>query len=183
MSVRLTVFIALVAIVSCSLAAETKTYHETLTPKGLSEWRDSRDGKISACFAVDKTTFDAKEPLRVRCAVRNNSDRPLTLLRPYGDIYYAHSSGITILGPDGAVPYRGAVKDYLLGTSSFLELQAHTVVEETIELPTDRFPGLGKSGLYRISYVFWSGGYPKQPVPENYWQGQIKTSSLTIMVR
>jgi hypothetical protein len=75
------------------------------------------------------------------------------------------------------------MKDYALGTSSFVELPSRTVVEETLELPTDIFPDLGKAGLYVISYLFVSNGYPHQPAPENYWQGQIKCGSVTILMR
>jgi len=57
------------------------------------------------------------------------------------------------------------------------------VMDETLELPTGLFPGLGKAGLYRIGYQFMSSGYPKQPAPENFWQGQVKAASLTILVQ
>jgi hypothetical protein len=164
-------------------AAETKTYHETSTPRALSEWKDSQDGKVSVCFAVDKTTFGAEEKITVRCAIKNLSDKPLTILRPFGDPFYAHSSGFTILGPDGAISYRGPMKEYMLGTASFLELPAHTVVDETIELPADVFPGLRKVGLYTIGYQFMSGCYPKDPPPANFWGGKIKATSLTILVK
>ncbi len=183
MNLRFAYFTIFVLSAFCLHAAETKTYHETLTPKTLSEWKDSRDGKVSVCFAVDKTTFSVKETIAVRCAVRNNSEKPLTILRPFGDPFYAHSSGLAILGPEGAISYRGPMKDYMLGTGSFLELPPHTVVEETLELPTPVFPNLGKAGLYTIGYQFMSGGYPKQPAPETYWQGQIKAAALTILVK
>jgi len=182
MKARFSVLTVLVLAASCLLAGETKTYHETSTPRTLSGWKDSKDGKVSVCFAVDKTTFSTKETITVRCAVGNLSDKPLTILRPFGDRFYAHSSGFAILGPDGAIPYRGPMKEYVLGTSSFLELPAHTVVDETVELPMDVFPGLGKAGLYTIGYQFMSGGYPKDP-PANFWGGQIKATSLTILVK
>ena len=167
----------------CLQAAETKTYPETLTPKTLSEWKDSRDGKVSICLAVDKTTFSVIETITVRCALRNNSEKPLTILRPFGDSYYAHSAGLAILGPEGAITYQGAMRDYVLGTSSFMKLQPHTVVEETLALPTAVFPNLNKAGLYTIRFQFLSDGYPKQPAPESYWQGQIKAAALTILIK
>jgi len=183
MNARRPFLMLLVLASSCLLAAETKIFHESSTPRTLSEWRNSPDGKISVCFAVDKTTFGTKETIIVRCAVKNISDKPLTLLRPFGDDFYAYAAGLVILGPEGAIPYRGAMKDYVLGTSSFVVLPAHSVVDETLELPIGLFPGLGKAGLYTISYQFASGGYPKQPAPENLWQGQIKATSLTILVQ
>jgi hypothetical protein len=183
MNARPPILALLVLATSGLPAAETKIFHETSTPRELSEWRDSPDGKISVCFAVDKTTFGPKETIIVRCAVKNTSDRPLTVLRPFGDDFYAHAAGITILGPEGAIPYRGAMKDYVLGTASFLVLPPHSVVDETLELPAGIFPGLGQAGLYTIGYQFVSGGYPRQPAPENLWQGQIKAAALTILVK
>ena len=81
--------IALVLSAFCLQAADTKTYRDNLTPKTLSDWQDAPDGKLSVCLAVDKTTFSAKEKLAVRCAVRNNTDKPITILRPFGDYFFA----------------------------------------------------------------------------------------------
>jgi len=160
-----------------------KKYDESLIPRELSEWSKSADGKVSVCLTAGKTTFATNEILILRCAVRNTADNPITIMRPFGDTFYAHSAGLNILGPDGPIPYRGAMKDYVLGTSSFLELPAHSVVEETLELPGSIFPGLGKAGLYVITYAFLSDGYPNKPLPANFWKGHIKTSSVTILVK
>jgi hypothetical protein len=180
---KITPATALVLSALCLPAAETKTYHETSTPATLSEWLDAKDGKVSVCFAVDKTTFSAKERLVVRCALRNNTENPMTILRPFGDAYYSQETGIRILGPNGPVSYHGPVWDYLRGGSQFMELPAHTVVDETLELPSEYFPGLSARGLYIIRYLFLSNGYPKQPAPENFWQGQVKTASVTILIQ
>ena len=64
-----------------------------------------------------------------------------------------------------------------------MQLPAHTVVDETLDLPADYFPDFGPIGLYIIRYVFLSNGYPKQPAPDDFWQGQIKTSSVTILIQ
>lgn len=183
MNARSVPFAAVLLAAACLVAAEPKTYHEAYTPKTLLEWRDARDGKVSICFAVAKTTFSAKETIAVRCGIRNNTDKSLTMLRPFGDDFYSLSTGLAILGPDGEIPYRGAIKDYVLGTSSFVELPAHTVTEETLELPPDLFPDLGKAGLYTIGYQYLSGGHPEKTAPENLWQGKIKGASLSILVR
>jgi hypothetical protein len=166
-------------------AGETKIYPETSIPRSLFEWNDSQDGKVSVCFAVDKTAFTAKEPITVRCAVRNLGDKPINILRPFGDPYGTISGGLSILGPDGVIPYRGGLRDYLLGASSYIELPAHTVVDETFVIPTNVFTGFGKAGLYTISYEFISirnANYPQDPPPANSWEGRIKTTPLTFVV-
>ena len=173
----------LIVASSASPARDTKTYHESSTPKFLSQWCLSNDGNVAACSTLDKTTYYRHEAVSLRCALRNNTDKPITILRPFGDTFYAHAYGLSILGPNGPIPYRGEMKEYMLGTSAFIELNAHMVVEETIELPPDSFPGLGDEGLYVISYDFLSDGYPKQPPPENFWKGKIKTGPVTLMIK
>jgi hypothetical protein len=164
-------------------AADTETNNANLTAKTLSGWQDSPDGKLSACLTVDKTNFSAGDKIAIHCAVRNNTDKPITILRPFGDRFDLYS-GVTILGPHGPVPYSGPPPDdYVLGAGSFMELPPHRVVDETLELPAGYFPSLGASGRYTIRYEFLSNGYPKQPAPENYWQGRIKTSPVTILIR
>jgi hypothetical protein len=165
------------------LADGMKKYHESAIPRELSEWSKSDDGKLSVCLSAGRTTFGTNELLKIRCAVRNTTDDTITILRPFGDTFYAHSAGLHILGPDGLISYRGAMKEYVLGTTAFMELPAHSIVEETLELPTDIFPGLGKPGIYVVGYVFLSDGYPKKPLPGNFWSGRIKTSSVTILLK
>ena len=182
-NIHLFVLILLVLTLPGWTAAETKVFPEATTPRIFSEWRNSCDGKVSVSFAVTKTTFGPKETIAVRCAVKNTSDQPLTILRPFGDSFYALAAGLAILGPEGAIPYRGAMKDYVLGTSAFIVLPAHSVADETMEIPPALFPGLGQPGLYTIGYQYMSGGHPRQPAPENLWQGQVKVAALTILVQ
>lgn len=183
MNTRFAQCAAFMLLTSILLAAEAKTYLETQTPSALSDWRESKDGKLAVCFTVDKTTFNTNETIKVRCAVKNCTDKALMILRPFGNVYYTYSAGLTILGPDGAIPYGGPTQEYVLGTAAFVELPAHTVVDEIIELPTVNFPGLGKAGLYTIGYQFRSPHYPKEPAPANCWQGFIKAASLNILVK
>ena len=137
---------------------------------------------MSASFAVDKTTFDINENIKLRCAIRNNTDETITIQRPFGDTFYTLAYGLMIMGSDGPVPYRGGMKSYVLGTSAFIQLSPGMVEEGTIELPPDTFPGLGVEGLYVISNEFVSNAYPKQPAPDNFWKGKIKTRPVIVLV-
>ncbi|MDF3056605.1 MAG: hypothetical protein K0R17_820 [Rariglobus sp.] len=163
--------------------APPQTYHESQTPRILSEWRSSSDGAVSVCAYVDKTTFGATESIPLRCALRNNTGKPLTILRPFGDRWYAQTSGISIVGPGGVVPYRGPIAGYVLGTGAFIELAPHTVTEGVIELKPDVFPSLGEKGLYTIIYTFLSGGYPHKTTPQNYWEGIITANPVSVLFK
>ena len=130
-----------------------KKYHESAIPRELSEWSKSDDGKVSVCLTAGRTTFGTNELLKLRCAVRNTTDDTITILRPFGDAFYAHSAGLHILGPDGLISYRGAMKEYVLGKAAFMELPAHSIAEETLELPTDIFPEIEVP----VISVVWAG--------------------------
>ncbi|MHC4174333.1 MAG: hypothetical protein ACYTBX_04355 [Planctomycetota bacterium] len=157
------------------------TYHESLPSPSLFEWTNSEDGLLSVCFAVDKTTFSKNEAFSIRCAVRNNTDKSLTILRPFGDEFYSLSSGLHILGPTGSVTYRGPWKDYVLGTDSFHELAPHTVIDETLKIPNNLFPGIHNPGLYKIDYIYQSSGYPRKTKPANYWEGKVIGNSVILL--
>jgi hypothetical protein len=163
-------------------AGELKPYREAEIPKTFVDWKPSQDGKVSICLALDRTTFGAKEPVTLRCAIRNLSDQPITILRPFGDRYYAQAKGLTLLGPEGAVLYQGDTQEYALGTGAFVELPPKMVVEETLTIPREVFPGFGAPGLYTVAYGFVSRLYPKEP-PANYWQGAIKTAAVSLLIR
>ena len=161
-------------------ARQQRKYHKSSTPKTLLEWTDSQDKQLSVCFTASKTTFSRKETFVIRCAVRNNGNTPLTILRPFGDEFYALSSGLNILGPAGSITYKGAWKEYVLGTVSFHELEPHTVVDETLEIPNNLFPGIQNPGLYKIAYIYQSSGYPKEK-PADFWEGKVISSSVILL--
>ena len=160
-----------------------RTYHESRTPGIFSEWRSSGDGTISVCMHAETPTAGATNTIALRCALRNNTDKPLTLLRPFGDKWYAITLGISITGPRGAVLYQGPVAGYVLGEDAFTTLAPHTVTEGTIELKPDVFPALSSKGSYTISYRFLSDGYPGKTLPDNYWSGLVAANSATVLLK
>jgi hypothetical protein len=135
--------------------------------------------------APDNTedTFSAADGITLICVVRNHSDKAVTILSPFGDEFFAVSSGLSVLGPDGPVTYRGPQKDYVLGTGSFVELPPKSVIEGSLTIPKDRLPGIDKPGLYVIDYNYISSGYPKQPPPTDFWTGVVQTNAVTVMVK
>ena len=147
------------------------------------QWRQSKDGPISVCLALPKTTFAAGKGITVRCAIRNDSDKAIMVLGPFGDSYFAESSGLLIIGPDGPVAYTGPHKDYMLGEGSFLELPPRSAIEEDFTITHEKFPGLDKPGLYTIEYRYNSQGYPKQPRPANYWAGYVDSNPVNVLVK
>ena len=173
--------ISLVLIYGFTTPACQGKYHESLTPPSLFEWTNSKDELLSVCLTVDKPTFSRNEAFSIRCAIRNNSNTPITILRPFGDEFYSLSSGLHILGPTGPITYRGAWKEYVLGLHSFHELPAHAVIDEILKIPNELFPGIQNSGLYKIAYTYQSSGYPKKVKPTNFWEGKVVCDSVILL--
>jgi hypothetical protein len=144
-------------------------YHESQLSGRFRQWRAAEDGALSVHLTTQKTTFSAAEGITLWCVVRNHSDKAMTILGPFGDEDYAHTTRLNVLGPDGPVAYDGPQKDYVLGTGSFVEVPAKSVVEG--------------SRLYVIDYGYVSRGYPKQPPPANFWTGGVHTNAVTVMVK
>ena len=178
---RMSAILVAVGFLMAGVIAYAATYGKSMTPRILSDWNDSADGKLSMCLTVNKTTFSPSENIIIRCAVRNNTDNPVHILRPFGDGFYALSSGLHILGPDGELKYYGPMKEYVLGISSFYELKPGMVIDEALEIPKKYFKGLGDLGLYRIKYKYLSSGYPKKPKPD-LWEGSIDSSAVHLLI-
>ena len=147
------------------------------------QWRQVKDSPISVCLALPKTTFAAGDGITLRCAIRNDSDKALTVLSPFGDTYFTTSTGVSILGPDGPVSYKGPHKDYVLSPDSFIELPARSVIEGEITITHVAFPGLDKPGLFTIDYRYASQGHPAQPPPANYWTGYVDSNAVSVLVK
>ena len=158
-------------------------YHETQMPGRYRQWRVAEDGPLSVHLTAGKTTFTAAEGITLRCVVRNHSDKPVTILSPFGDEDYAHSSGLNMLGPDGPVAYNGPQKEYALSRDAFVEVPAKSVIEGSLTIPKDQFPGIDKPGLYVIDYGYVSRGYPTQQPPANFWTGGVHTNPVTVVVK
>src|SRR5687768_17526399 len=183
----LTIAVACVAVGIFSLTAseprDGEPYRESQIPAHYRRWQTAKDAPVSVIVTTEKTTFAAAEGITIRCAVRNNTDKPITILRPFGDEFFAHSTGLSILGPGGVVGYSGPQKDYVLGTGSFMELAAKSVVEDAHTIPKDHYTEIDKPGLYVIEYRYLSNGYPTQPPPDNFWTGFVDSNPVTVVVK
>jgi hypothetical protein len=179
----LTSLLVAIAVLKADPPRDGEPRSVTQDPGNYRHWRPSTDGRVSVYLSLDKTTFAAAEHITVRCVVRNDSDKPISILGPFADTYFAHSSGLSILGPDGAVAYKGAHKDYVLGSGVFIELPPGKVVEESHAIPKDVFTGIEKPGLYAMDYRYVSAGRSVEPPPANFWTGQVDSNPVTLLVK
>jgi hypothetical protein len=116
-----------------------------------SVWVDSEDGLLSLRLGAPDTTVDSKAAITVVAELRNNSDEPANVLRPFGDLN-AVASWFELTGPDGALGYTGPVPSYPLGRNSFAELSPGESIHDWRDLAVDGFDGSDVSGQYTIRY-------------------------------
>ena len=79
------------------------------------EWVTSDDGDLSLRLRVKSALLATQDSIFVIAAIRNNTARPVTILRPFGDHYLAEAGQIKIWGEQGRIEYIGPVPDYDLG--------------------------------------------------------------------
>lgn len=152
---------------------------ERQAPDGNQGWTKSADGKLSLRLRSMKASFASGETMTVVAEVRNDSRQPLLVLRPFGDPFHAISGGLAVNGPDGAVKYTGPIKEYVLGDVAFEQIAPGKILSEEMELAPNHLQGLAKPGEYSATYLYQSDGYPKSPVPTNFWTGSIKSALIT----
>src|SRR6185295_12045013 len=101
----------------------------------------------SACIATHDSIFVIAE-------IRNNRTVPVTILRPFGDPYFAEGVQIKIWGEQGQIKYSGPQADYDLNAEAFVTVRANEIVSETFELPVRDFAGTEKAGTYTLRYDY-----------------------------
>ena len=94
----------------------------SLDPPG--QWVNSDNGDLSLRLRVKSARIATKESVFAVAEIRNNRAGPVTILRPFGDHYYAKAVQLKIWGEKGQVKYTGDKADYDLGKKAFVTLGA-----------------------------------------------------------
>lgn len=175
--------ILLASVAGALLAQEQRDtpYLDYQAPEIYRQWRTSDDGRVSICLAVKQTTFSAAAgEVTLYCAMRNNTDTAMTVLKPFGDDFFTQASGLCVVGPDGVLEYEGPQKDYMLGDDAYLELPPRSVVEGSATIEKQFRPSIDRPGLYVVDYGHYS---KRHPAPANFWTGTLDSNPVTLMVK
>jgi hypothetical protein len=149
-----------------------------------SEWVDSEDGVLSLRLGTPDTTVDCKDPITVVVELRNNSDEPVNVLRPFGDLN-AVASWFDLTGPKGAIGYTDGMPSYPLGRNGFAELTPGKSICGWQDLIVECFDGSDLSGQYTVRYKYAVGRGHRESAErmgvENVWTGEITSRAVTVM--
>lgn len=149
-----------------------------------SDWSTSEDGLVSVRLSSSMRSYAQMKPFLLTAELRNNSDKSLTLLRPFGDPFYASARGIEMTGPRGRVEYVGEMRRYALGTGAFVRLLPGRTVREKIALAVLNHDSIFAAGTYTICYRYRSPEYPgRTAVPPDHWKGSVTTRNLAVARR
>ncbi|HDZ20920.1 hypothetical protein LCGC14_0315680 [marine sediment metagenome] len=152
------------------------------------EWVTSADGVLSLRLLAPTEDVRPAEPIVLIAEMRNNSDHPVRVLRPFGDSYRA-MLGMTIIGPKGEVTYTGDTPSYALGSGAFAVLPPGESIRDRMVLKVHAFAGSSAPGKYEITYRYLVGsdirGASATVAPKaiDPWQGEIQTQPIHVVKR
>ena len=149
------------------------------------EWVTSDDSDLSLRLRVKSALLATQDSIFVIAEIRNNTSRPVTILRPLGYLQLlAYASQIKIWGEQGQIKYIGPIADYVLDETSFITLEAKEITTDTLELSVTDFAETSKAGNYAVRYDYsYQGGYEKRVADEGLkgiWHGAISSREIQL---
>ena len=154
----------------------------------FTEWATSEDGALSYRLMVPKAPATAEDPMLFLAELRNNTDKPINVLRPLRDHYLAYYI-LELVGPDGPLEYTGPDVSHTLDEQAFMALPPDHVDRGDIELSVYYFAGSDKPGRYTIKCPYEVVNYFRELASRSsydmpdLWVGEIVSESITIEQR
>lgn len=153
-------------------------------PDLLREWVNSDNGDLSLRLRVKSARLATQDSMIVIAEIRNNRQGPVTVLRPFGDPYFAKAVQIKIWGAQIQDKYSGPKLDYDLNAKAFVTLGANEIVIDTLELPVHDFAGTDKAGTYTLRFDYaYSGTWDKKVASEGVkeiWHGAMCSREIQL---
>lgn len=153
------------------------------------EWVGSEDGVLALRLASAPKEVARGATIRVVAQLRNASQTPVTVLRPFGDWPHAWSVGLKVWSDQGQLRYAGPMPSYVVGGNAFTVLAPGEVVEDRLELMNDIFSGLARLGTYTLRYDYSYQGYWDATAAvgnsgiSDIWRGTISSREVQVIRR
>ena len=143
------------------------------------DWTDSEDGKLSLRLGTPEPVFDRNAPITVLAELRNNSNEPLSVLRPFADQNQVKVNELTLSGPQGKLPFTGGVPSYPVSWECFTEIGPGESIVEWIELDVNEFAGSNATGQFSVQYDYAPNEEHRDAAyrvgQDNLWTGNISS--------
>ena len=147
----------------------------------------SEDGKLALRLVVVRPKVARSEAIQVAAQLRNLSQQPVTVIRPFGDWVVAQSTAMKIWNAKTRVPYTGPMPSYVIGALAFSTLRPGETVEDKLELAAGNYAGLEKPGTYTLRYDYsYDGGWDTTAAAgnsgiSNAWRGTISSRGVQVV--
>jgi len=144
-----------------------------------SEWAASEDGILSIRLCSPQKSYPRGEPFILVAELRNDSEKPVSVQRPFDD---EHAARAHITGPKGRVKYVGWEIYRVAPPPRTAMLQPGKTVEGRIRLRLEDYDSLDVPGTYQVTCAYrfaeWRGEEEKRPA---HWSGTIKTRAIELV--
>ena len=152
------------------------------------QWVGSEDGVLALRLLPASREVARGATVQIVAQLRNASQTPVTVLRPFGDWVYAQAVGLKVWDGQGQLRYAGPMPTYVIGGKAFVVLAPGEVVEDRLEL-TENFPGFARPGTYTLRYDYSYQGYWDATAAagnsgiRNIWRGTISSREVQVVRR
>jgi WD40 repeat protein len=149
-------------------------------------WKKSDDGLLAVHFSVTPLRVKPDEPIEATVKMRNLSDKPITIKRPFPWPGY-WLAGIRgpkgNLGRHGEPPPRMEERWWRVG-GALATLQPGAEFKDSVRLEWRNYPDLRNSGTYVFSYGFSynNANDLERRANVKLWQGQVESLSVNVEV-
>ena len=163
-----------------------------LEPGGSSsdvQWVGSEDGVLALRLLPASREVARGATVQVTAQLRNTSQVPVTVLRPFGDWVHARAVGLKVWDGQMLLRYAGPMPSYVIGRNGFTVLDPGAVVEDRLELMNESFHGFGRPGTYTLRYDYSYQGYWDATAAvgnsgiSNAWRGTISSREVQVVRR
>jgi hypothetical protein len=167
-------------------------------PLASSPWVNSADGALSLRLLVSAKAVRAGDPIVVLAELRNNTSKPMNVLRPFGD--RSVRKAFKIAGPAGAIvpgfivpygPKAGAIVpdfDIMDGANSgaYTSLLPGETIRDRFDADPRYYPRSDLPGEYVIQYVYRPTESDQREAPislnlPDLWVGMIGSGKVTLV--
>lgn len=121
-------------------------------------WVASDDRQLALRMSVGSPSVGADKDFQLIAELRNDSQRPITVIRPFGDWYLSSAVGIKIWNAQRRVDYTGPKWTYVVGSDAFAVIAPGETIQDKIDMSIENFAGIEEQGEYILRYDYTYDG-------------------------
>lgn len=156
-------------------------------PSSSGHWVSADGGSLAMRLTVSSRTVKKGDSIQIAVQLRNTGEAPITVLRPFGDWYFAKAAGIKVWNNKQQIRYSGATPSYVIGANAFVVLAPGETIEDKNELSMDNFAGIEQPGTYSLRYDYsYDGRWDATAAAgeksnAGAWRGTISSRELQVV--